>query len=73
MFVFSVHNHICWTIWSLIEGGGKQEKILNVYKNDCLKTIMGISFINLIKINNVKSDLEKLNKITSIIKMKGFK
>ena len=46
---------------------------MNVFENDSLRIIVGVSCINHIKINYINSDLGVLNKINDIQKKKRLK
>ena len=50
--------------------GEKNNRKLSITENYCLRTIVGVFHINHIKMDNIKSDLGMLNKITDIIKKK---
>ena len=46
---------------------------MSVFQNDCLKTIMGFSYMNHIKRNDIRSDLGIPTKINDIMKKKRLK
>ena len=45
---------------------------LNIFENDCFKFMLGVSWINHIKMNCIRSDLEIPKQITDIIKKKDW-
>ena len=48
----------------------KEDRKLSVFENDCLRSMVGFSFINQIKIDAIWSDIGILNKID--IKLVGW-
>ena len=68
LYTNSLNSYICWR--NLVFEINKK---LSVYENGCLRTMVGISYINHIKMVDMRSDLGMLNKITDIIKKKKLK
>ena len=60
-------------IYIYIRNFSKEEEKLSVFENECLRTIVEVSHMNHIRMDDTKSDIGRQYKITDIIKKKRLK
>ena len=70
LHINSCNDHIGWRN---LEFEGEIQSKQNIFENHCLGTIVGISHMNHIKMDDIRSDLGIPNKIIDIIKKKRLK